>query len=87
MITVFSLSGQKSQAKYFHRADYITAAVAAVGFGYLFCTAAIGLGSIDESCYCSIVQRQLVGDRLLIDDWHLSQLFFGCGSWCLYGKL
>ena len=34
----------------------------------------MGFGAIDESTYYSIAQRVLMGDRLLIDDWHVSQL-------------
>ena len=72
--TVGSPSGKTARAGRFSRVDYVAAAVAAVVFGYLFCTAAVGMGAIDESCYYSIVQRQLAGDRLLVDDWHVSQL-------------
>ena len=70
----FSLSGQSGRTKRLNHVDYIALAVAAVVFGFLFCTATVGMGPIDESFYYSIVERQLAGDRLLVDDWHLSQL-------------
>lgn len=72
--TVFPQSDRTRQTKRLNRVDYIAVAVAAVVFGYLFYAAAGGMGSIDESMYCSLVYRVLAGDRMLIDEWHVSQL-------------
>lgn len=55
----------------------LDAAAIAVCIGLFTClcySATRGVGSIDESFYYTIVQRQLMGDRLLIDEWHVSQL-------------
>ena len=46
-----------------------------IGIGsYLTWVLPRGISPIDESFYFSIVHRQFLGDRLLIDDWHVSQL-------------
>lgn len=71
---VSPLLDQTAETGRFRYADLAAVAVAALIFGYLFYTAATGMGSIDESFYYTIVQRQLAGDRLLIDEWHVSQL-------------
>ena len=57
-----------------NRLDLIAAIVCFAVFGYLCYAATVGFGAIDESTYYSIAQRVMMGDRLLIDDWHVSQL-------------
>ena len=54
--------------------DYVALAVCVGLFAYLFYAATVSIVAVDESLYYSIVQRQLMGDRLLIDEWHVSQL-------------
>ena len=70
----FAPRGKTSAAKRLGPVDYAAVALAAAVFGYLFWAAAGGMGSIDESMYCSLVYRTLAGDRMLIDEWHVSQL-------------
>lgn len=49
------------------------------GVGFILLTAYMiwyihrGVGTIDESFYLTIPHRLLLGDRLLIDEWHVSQ--------------
>ncbi len=43
-------------------------------FLFLWYVARVGFGPIDESFYYTIVMRRLMGDRLLIDEWHFEQL-------------
>lgn len=40
---------------------------------YLFWLAGRGLGTIDESQYIDVPHRLILGDRMLIDEWHVSQ--------------
>lgn len=54
--------------------DTAAAAVCLCLFAYLFYAAAWGVGSIDENFYYTIPYRQLLGDRLLIEEWHVTQL-------------
>lgn len=66
---------QKSTAERYPRSvDIIAAVLFIVLFSYLFIVSAFGMSSMDESCYYTFAERQLQGDRLLIDDWHVSQL-------------
>ena len=66
---------QKSTAERYPRSvDIIAAVLFIVLFSYLFIVSAFGMSSMDESCYYTFAERQLLGDRLLIDDWHVSQL-------------
>ncbi len=41
---------------------------------YLLLTARLGVGIADEAFYYSVPQRLLNGDRLFIEEWHLTQL-------------
>ncbi len=43
-------------------------------FGYLLWAIPRGMDSVDESFYYTIPQRLLQGDRLLAEEWHVSQL-------------
>ena len=40
---------------------------------YLFWLARRGIGTIDESQYIDVPHRLLLGDRMMIDEWHVSQ--------------
>ena len=55
--------------------DLIAAAAFVTVFGCVFCVLDLGLGLADEQFYYTIVKRILAGDRLFVDEWHLSQLF------------
>lgn len=53
----------------------ISAAVLCCGFlVYYLYLSRIGIQSIDESFYLTIPYRLLHGDRLIVDEWHVSQL-------------
>ena len=43
-------------------------------FGYLLWAVPRGMDSVDESFYYTIPMRLLQGDRLLVEEWHVSQL-------------
>ena len=44
-------------------------------FFCLFFSQQVGIGLADEQFYYTIVKRLLQGDRLFVDEWHLSQMF------------
>ena len=55
-------------------ADFLAAGVL-IAFGVLLVySVQKGIHVPDESCYLTIVQRLTQGDRLVVDEWHLSQL-------------
>ncbi len=56
------------------KTDYAAFAVCAALFAFFVYRVCRGIGIADESFYYTIAQRLLQGDRLLIDDWHVSQL-------------
>ncbi|MBQ6018586.1 MAG: hypothetical protein IJL26_00265 [Clostridia bacterium] len=43
-------------------------------FSYLFFAKSRGVGFVDEGFYYTITQRLMQGDRLLVDEWHVTQL-------------
>ena len=55
-------------------ADITAAVCGAALLVYFLCTAGMSLGLQDEVFYLTVGQRLLQGDRLLVDEWHLSQL-------------
>ncbi|MBQ6020961.1 MAG: hypothetical protein IJL26_12380 [Clostridia bacterium] len=54
--------------------DFCAVAVFCALFGWFAYSVRFGVNRVDESFYLSIVQRFLQGDRVLVDEWHLSQL-------------
>lgn len=56
------------------RTDWLAAAVCLVLFSFYFVIIRRGIGIDDESFYYTIPQRLSQGDRLLVDEWHVSQL-------------
>lgn len=63
------LSGKKLS-----KTDFAAIGVCVALFAYLIFAATVGFGSVDEDYYYTVPQRFLMGDRLLIDEWHVSQL-------------
>ena len=55
-------------------ADILAAVLFLVMFGWYIYVAFIGLNPADESFYYTIPQRIFQGDRLFVDEWHVSQL-------------
>ena len=55
--------------------DLIAVLAFGVVFFCLFFAQQTGVGLADEQFYYTIVKRLLQGDRLFVDEWHLSQMF------------
>ncbi|MBR5427428.1 MAG: hypothetical protein IK118_03700 [Clostridia bacterium] len=53
--------------------DALAAALCIGLFGYLFFAKSRGVGFVDEGFYYTITKRLAAGDRLFIDEWHLTQ--------------
>ena len=60
--------------KRFSALDLCAAAAFLLLFGWFAWSVRFGVNRVDESFYLTIVQRFLQGDRVLVDEWHLSQL-------------
>ncbi|MBQ6018585.1 MAG: hypothetical protein IJL26_00260 [Clostridia bacterium] len=54
--------------------DIAAFAVCLLLFGYLFYSVGVGIGLSDEHWYFTMPQRFLQGDRIFVDDWHVTQL-------------
>ena len=54
--------------------DILATAICFLLFGWFLYAVHFGLNRVDEAFYLSTVQRFFLGDRLLVDEWHLSQL-------------
>lgn len=54
--------------------DLIALAAFGAVFACVFVSQQLGMGLVDEQFYHTIVKRLLQGDRLFVDEWHLSQL-------------
>ena len=55
--------------------DVIALAAFALVFVCLGCAQQLGMGLADEQFYLTVAKRLLQGDRLFVDEWHLSQMF------------
>ena len=60
--------------RYFTVCDFAAAAAFVCLFLCLIYIVGRGLCPIDESFYYTIVHRQMLGDRLFVEEWHVSQL-------------
>ncbi len=72
MIVISSLKKQNSRR--LSDCDYFAIIL---GFGitiYYVISVRYGIQSIDESCYFAITHRMALGDRLILDEWHMAQL-------------
>ena len=58
----------------FKKTDLLAAAVITALLLYHFLMLPRGFGAPDQYFYYTVIQRIMQGDRLLIDEWHLSQL-------------
>ncbi len=59
------------------RINYCDIAAIAAGilmFGWFFRRVHYGAGYVDESFYIEIVKRIMQGDRVIVDEWHFSQM-------------
>ena len=68
---------KKKETRFFGRFTPCDCAALAAFVCLFACLAYIagrGLCPVDESFYYTIVHRQMLGDRLFIDEWHVSQL-------------
>ena len=65
---------RKKPAKKTVLTDLCAAAVFCALFGWFAHCVRFGVNRVDESFYLTIAQRFLQGDRVLVDEWHLSQL-------------
>lgn len=57
------------------RTDIIALICIALLFAVMFLALPYGIGIVDESFYYATAQRVIQGDRLLVDEWQVSQLF------------
>lgn len=57
------------------RTDIIALICIALLFAVIFLALPYGIGIVDESFYYATAQRVIQGDRLLVDEWQVSQLF------------
>ena len=71
MVNSFLLCKQKNEKIFF----VVSAACFLCMLIYLLWFVQRGMGYGDESFYLSIPHRLLLGDRLIIDEWHVSQFF------------
>lgn len=57
-----------------HRKDLVALCAFAAVFGFILIRLPYGVGITDEGFYYTVVQRVLRGDRLIADEWQITQL-------------
>lgn len=58
----------------FRSADIAAVCIIFAVFGYILCRQKYGVGIVDEQFFYTLPQRLLRGDRLIADEWHVTQL-------------